>query len=59
MRLDKIEASTPSTIMSTFTAQFKGKDKQKNASNVSKITNSEVITAIILDTSRDISKKKI
>jgi len=50
MRLDKIEASTPSTIMSTFTAQFKGKDKQKNASNVSKITNLDVITAISLDT---------
>ena len=50
MRLDKIEASTPSTIMSAFTAQFKGKDKQKNASNVSKITNLDVITAISLDT---------
>ena len=56
-RLGQIEASTPSTIMSAFSAQFKGKDKQKNASNVSKRTNSNVITTISLDTSRDIAKK--
>ena len=56
-RLGQIEASTPSTIMSAFSAQFKGKDKQKNASNVSKRTNSDVITTISLDTSRDIAKK--
>ena len=43
--------------MSAFSARFKGKDKQKNASNVSKRTNSDVITAISLDTSRDIAKK--
>jgi len=43
--------------MSAFSAHFKGKDKQKNASNVSKRTNSYVITAISLDTSRDIAKK--
>ena len=43
--------------MSALSAEFKGKDK-KNASNVSKRTNSDVITAIILDTSRDIAKKK-
>ena len=44
--------------MSAFSAQFKGKDKQKNASNVSKRTNSDVITALSVDTSRDIAKKK-
>ena len=44
--------------MSALSAEFKGKDK-KNASNVSKRTNSDVITAISLDTSRDISKKTI
>ena len=44
--------------MSAFSAQFKGKDKQKNSSNVSKRTNSDVITAISLDTSRDIAKIK-
>ena len=43
--------------MSAFSAQFKGKNEQKNASNVSKRTNSDVITTISLDTSRDIAKK--
>ena len=57
-RLGQIEASNPSTIKSAFSAQFKGKDKQNNASNVSKRTNSDVITTTSLDTSRYIAKKK-
>ena len=43
--------------MSAFSAQFKGKDKQKNARNVSKRTNLDLIIAISVDTSRDIAKK--
>ena len=43
--------------MSAFSAEVKRKDKQKNSSNVSKRTNSDVIATISLDTSRDIAKK--